>query len=365
MGHARGKTPSLADRISAGVKVGVHQEGSAVLDRIARLDSPVVQGTTSRPARSLIDAAQHPGADPVVLASEATDFGPEALEGTPGFVAWVKATGYKPGSILKLSLDLLDDNPCNPRRFYLQESIDRLAINLSNIGQQSPIQVGIQQDASGRFTIIEGHRRVRALRKLGRETVKAIVVDKSEALDLYKLAFDLNTQRDSQTIFDNAMAWRQLLMEGRVPNQQALASFLGIDETTVSMTLSIAQLPEEVLREMVRHVEHFGLNTSYHIQRYCREKGAGATLKLVERVRLEGLSMRAVAALVRDGEGAPGVERTTRARYNQRFEVKHHTRRGGYVKVYGEDRLEMSLRGLPLEKRDEIYAKLKDLLAGI
>jgi ParB family transcriptional regulator, chromosome partitioning protein len=365
MGHARGKTPSLADRISAGVKVGVHQEGSAVLDRIARLDSPVVQGTTSRPARSLIDAAQHPGADPVVLASEATDVGPEALEGAPGFVAWAKATGYKLSSILELSLDLLDDNPYNPRRFYLQESIDRLAINLSNIGQQSPIQVAIRQDAAGRFTIIEGHRRVRALRKLGRETVKAIVVDKSEALDLYKLAFDLNTQRDSQTIFDNAMAWRQLLMEGRVPNQQALASFLGIDETTVSMTLSIAQLPEEILREMVRHAEHFGLNTSYHIQRYCREKGAGATLKLVDRVCLEGLSMRAVAALVRDGERAPGVERTTRARYNQRFEVKHHTRRVGYVKVYGEDRLEMSLRGLPLEKRDEIYAKLKDLLDGI
>jgi hypothetical protein len=46
-------------------------------------------------------------------------------------------TGYKPGSILELPLDILDDNPCNPRRFYLQESIDRLAINLSNIGQQS------------------------------------------------------------------------------------------------------------------------------------------------------------------------------------------------------------------------------------
>jgi ParB family transcriptional regulator, chromosome partitioning protein len=365
MGHPKGKTPSLADRISAGVKVGVHQEGSAVLDRIARLDSPVVQGATSRPARPLSAAAQRPGADPVVLASEATDFVPEALEGSPGFVAWATATGYKPGSILELALDLLDDNPCNPRRFYLQESIDRLAINLSDIGQQSPIQVAVRQDAVGRFAIIEGHRRVRALRKLGRETVKAIVVDKSEALDLYKLAFDLNTQRDSQTIFDNAMAWRQLLMEGRVPNQQALASFLGVDETTVSMTLSIAQLPEEVLREMVRHAEHFGLNTSYHLQRYCREKGVGATLKLVERVRLEGLSMRAVAALVRDGEGARGVERTTRARYNQRFEVTHHTRRVGYVKVYGEDRLEMSLRGLPLEKRDEIYTKLKDLLAGI
>jgi ParB family transcriptional regulator, chromosome partitioning protein len=87
-------------------------------------------------------------------------------------------------------------------------------------------------------------------------------------------------------------------------------------------------------------------------------------LKLVERVRVEGLSMRAVAALVRNGEGAPGVERTTRARYNQRFEVTHNAQLVGYVKVYGEDRLEMSLRGLPLEKRDEIYSKLKDLLAG-
>jgi ParB family chromosome partitioning protein len=152
-------------------------------------------------------------------------------------------------------------------------------------------------------------------------------------------------------------------VEGRVPNQQALAAFLGIDEATVSMTLSIAQLPEEILREMVRHAEHFGLNTSYHIQRYCRDKGADATLALVERVRLEGLSMRAVAALVQNGDGAPGVGKTTRARYNQRFEVRHGTRRVGSVEIYGEDRLELSLRGLPREKRDEVYATLKDLLA--
>ena len=74
---------------------------------------------------------------------------------------------------------------------------------------------------------------------------------------------------------------------------------------------------------------------------------ASATLQLVERVRVEGLSMRAVSALVREGEGAPGVERTKRARYNQRFDVTHDTQRVGYVKAYGEDRLEMSLRGLP------------------
>jgi ParB family transcriptional regulator, chromosome partitioning protein len=115
---------------------------------------------------------------------------------------------------------------------------------------------------------------------------------------------------------------------------------------------------------MVRPAEHFGLNTSYHIQRFCREKGTAATLKLVEHVRLERLSMRAVAALVRDREGAPSVKKTTRARYNQRFDVTHDAQRVGYVKVYGEDRLGMSLRGLPLEKRDEIYTKLKDLLAG-
>src|SRR5262249_47859268 len=127
MGHPKGKTPSLADRISAGVKVGVHQEGSAVLDRIARLDSPVVQGATSRPERSLSNGPQHRGPPPRTFAAEARVSGPEAWEGSPVFVGGATATGYKPGSILEFSLDLLDDNPCNPRRFYLQESIDRLA----------------------------------------------------------------------------------------------------------------------------------------------------------------------------------------------------------------------------------------------
>lgn len=90
MGHTRGKTPSLGERISAGVKVGVGQEGSAVLDRIARLDSPVVQGTPSRPARSLDDAIQPPNSE-----AEAVDSVPNMLEGTPSFCGMGEGHGVQ------------------------------------------------------------------------------------------------------------------------------------------------------------------------------------------------------------------------------------------------------------------------------
>lgn len=60
-----------------------------------------------------------------------------------------------------ISIDLIDDDPNN---FYELSCIDELAANIELCGLQQPIRV--RAGESGRYTIVSGHRRRAALRKL-------------------------------------------------------------------------------------------------------------------------------------------------------------------------------------------------------
>lgn len=60
-----------------------------------------------------------------------------------------------------IDIDLLDDDP---RNFYELSGIDELASNIQVCGLQQPIRV--RKDENGRYTIVSGHRRRAALRKL-------------------------------------------------------------------------------------------------------------------------------------------------------------------------------------------------------
>lgn len=63
-----------------------------------------------------------------------------------------------------ISIDLIDDDPNN---FYELSCIDELAANIELCGLQQPIRV--RADEGGRYTIVSGHRRRAALRKLVEE----------------------------------------------------------------------------------------------------------------------------------------------------------------------------------------------------
>jgi len=52
------------------------------------------------------------------------------------------------------------------------EAERRLLASLAEVGQQVPMVV-VKENADGRFVVIDGYKRVRALRRLGRDTVTA------------------------------------------------------------------------------------------------------------------------------------------------------------------------------------------------
>jgi ParB family chromosome partitioning protein len=331
-------------------------EKRTALDRLNAIDELVK--SDAKPAAKAIT----PRADAILHSVPQSHEASNSNE-SPEYRAWRLANNYEPGQIIELDLKAIKPSPFNPRHFYLKASIAELAVNLAKQGQQQAIHVIPDYANPGSYFVSDGGRRVRALKEANKETVKAVVVDLPIGIESYKLGYDLNVQRDSQTVFDNAVVWRRFLDERHFQSQKELAEHLGLDESTVAVALSLAKLPESIMQEMVARPERFGSNMAYQVGRYHSARGIDATLRLINRIVADDLSTRQVADIVK-GRANPqeAAKPATRQRYAQRMEIKLDGVAVGDLKSYGDDRLELRLRGLSRDKRDEILRQIEQIL---
>jgi len=255
------------------------------------------------------------------------------------------------------------ENRTTGDHFDMNIFLERLKVNLAKQGQQQAIHVIPDYDNPGTYFVSDGGRRVRALKEANKDTVKAIVIYLPIGIQSYKLGYDLNVQRDSQTVFDNAVVWRRFLEDKHFQSQKELAEHLGLDESTVAVALSIAKLPEVVMQEMVTRPDRFGTNMGYQVGRYHTARGTDATLRLINKILSDDLSTRQVADIVKGRVSAQETAKPAgRQRYAQRLEIKFDGVSVGDLKSYGDDRIELKLRGLSRDKRDAILHQIEQML---
>ncbi|TAM52098.1 MAG: ParB/RepB/Spo0J family partition protein [Paraburkholderia sp.] len=331
-------------------------EKRTALDRLNAIDD-IVQGD----GKASVKAASARGE--AVLHSVTSPTDAHHANESNDYRAWRLSNSYNPGQVIDLDLRAIKPSPFNPRHFYLKASIAELAVNLAKQGQQQAIHVIPDYGNPGSYFVSDGGRRVRALKEANKETVKAVVVDLPVGIESYKLGYDLNVQRDSQTVFDNAIVWRRFLDEKHFQSQKELAEHLGLDESTVAVALSLAKLPESIMQEMVARPDRFGSNMAYQVGRYYSARGVEATLRLINRIAADDLSTRQVADIVKGrANSQDDVKPAMRQRYAQRMEIKLEGVAVGDLKSYGDDRLELRLRGLSRDKRDEILRRIEQIL---
>lgn len=115
---------------------------------------------------------------------------------------------------------------------------------LLEVGQQVPILVRPRTDAPGRYQAAYGHRRVAALRSLGRP-VKAIVRELSDE-ELIVAQGKENTDRKDLSFIERALFAARL--EDRGFTRAALMSALSVQKGNLSTMISLARdLPEELI----------------------------------------------------------------------------------------------------------------------
>ncbi|SFU67793.1 ParB/RepB/Spo0J family partition protein [Nitrosospira multiformis] len=76
---------------------------------------------------------------------------------------------------IELSLDLIDEDPDQPRTVFDPQLLQELADTIRDRGVKNPISVHLNTERSGRYIINDGARRYRASKMAGKQTIPAFV----------------------------------------------------------------------------------------------------------------------------------------------------------------------------------------------
>ncbi len=202
------------------------------------------------------------------------------------------------GRILKrIPLTELHDNPFNARRIYDPAVVQERAASIATHGQKTPGLAAPDPARPGHYILIDGHYRKRALASAGKLEMECFVEDDLSDLDFYRLSFLLNEQRSDQSALDNAIAWRQLIDEGKVQKEEEICELTGMSAGTVNKTLALLKLPESVLAVMRERPSAIGIAAGYELTLYHKTAGEERTRELAVRIMNDGLSSREVEAI--------------------------------------------------------------------
>ncbi len=128
----------------------------------------------------------------------------------------IKTTGVS--AFMELQLELVYPNPAQPRKAF--NDIEELASSIQEKGLIQPIAV--VKDGSGRYMIVSGERRFRAIDSLGLRTIKAhILQGTSKYIEEVSLIEDI--QRNDLTDFEVANFITTLWNSGQYSEKQDLA----------------------------------------------------------------------------------------------------------------------------------------------
>ena len=167
----------------------------------------------------------------------------------------------------------------------------RLLASIADHGQQSPVLVVPGPD--GHYILIEGYRRVEALKKLGQDTVQALRLPMTEA---EALVYGLREAKGSRRSALEEGWWIRELVDGHKHNLDQIAVSLERSKSWVSRRLALVkQLPGPV-QAMVRS----GKICPHAAMRYLvplARANKGACTRLTKRIGKARLSARQVGSL--------------------------------------------------------------------
>lgn len=147
-------------------------------------------------------------------------------------------------AIVELDPNLVDPSPIADRIDDDEEEFTLFLESIREKGQHQPVLVRPRPDASGRYIIVFGRRRVRAAKELGRP-VRTIIKTMDDTAHVIAQGQE-NTRRKDYSFIEKALFARQLMQLGH-PKEVAKAA-LSVDDTLLSRMLSITDvIPSDVV----------------------------------------------------------------------------------------------------------------------
>ena len=201
----------------------------------------------------------------------------------------VPATG---DSVQHVAIGSIRPLPGQPRRHFDEAAIAELADSISARGLLQPIILRRSPDGEG-YQLVAGERRWRAAQRAGLHQIPSLVRDLDDAAT-YEIALVENIQRQDLNAIEEAGAYRRLI-DDFGHSQEALARLVGKSRSHAANLMRLLDLPASV-----QTLVGDGSLMMGHARALIGAEGAEA---IARRVVKEGLSVRAVEALVRSEKG--------------------------------------------------------------
>lgn len=153
--------------------------------------------------------------------------------------------------IVKIPVELLEDNPYQPRLNIDEDSLQELMNSIKKDGLQTPIKVTkLGGVSSPKYTVVFGHRRAEAHRRLELKEIDAFYEPDISKSELRRLALIENVQREDLSIIELAISFDNAINDGTFSSQKQLAEALGFTTTKVSECLSLLKLQEKITKDL-------------------------------------------------------------------------------------------------------------------
>jgi len=147
--------------------------------------------------------------------------------------------------VLRVSVDLIEPNPFQPRVNFDPDALQELADSIRNTGLIQPVTV---RKNGAKYQIISGERRYRASILAGMDRIPAYVMEVDDKRML-EMAIVENIQRENLDPIELATSY-QRLMEECALTQEQLSDRIGKKRASVANQLRLLKLPAKVQQDL-------------------------------------------------------------------------------------------------------------------
>lgn len=184
-----------------------------------------------------------------------------------------------------LPLSAIVPNPLQPRSVFTEEELSDLTASISANGLLQPLVVRPSPKQEGRWELIAGERRFRAVSTLGWTEAPVIVRDASDET-LLVLALVENLQREALSALEEAEGYVALTEKFGMSHGD-IAEAVGKDRSTVANIVRLLNLPP-----VVRRLLQEGQIAPGHARALLSVEDAGKAGELARQAARDGWSVR-------------------------------------------------------------------------
>lgn len=259
-------------------------------------------------------------------------------------------------AVLRVPLALVHDNPLNARHIYDPDAVKALAASIATRGQLVPAPAARHPSMAGHVVLIDGHYRKRALLAAGKTEIECVLQDVANELDMYRMSYLINEERNAQSPLDNALAWQKLLAEQKVADGAGVAELTGLSTAAVAKTMAFLKLPEAALAKLREAPAKFGIAVGYEIYQLSKLLSEKELLELMQRTLDEDLSSRALESL--RGKFEDGKPRKKKE-VSRQYRIRAGKTQIGLIKEWDSGRVVLDINLVDPKERQALVDELK------